>query len=360
MVNTMAKNTKKPNAQVAEKVARKSTAAKKSNLGGIVLSIIVMATLAGGGYVWQQLERSNATWLAEQAELGKRIDQLEQRLNERLDDVEKNFTDSVSALRSELGGDVDHRNLQEIERLLEIANQRLQLSADVDLARNALQLADDRLRRLSHSAYASALAPVREMITNEIALLDNAATVDVVGTLNALSALASSVNELPLAGDTHVMDGGDTHEDAHEDAHEDTNDDAHEDASDDAHEDASDDSWLWEAGKNFLADLGALVQIDTDDQSPPTRSTERRVMMIEKTGLIIDSAQLAFVREQKEVYELRMSAAKNWVTANFNTDSAQVGAWLERWATVAAVSPRAELPDISNSLRALRGVMDAQ
>ena len=352
MANTMAKNTKKPNAQVAEKVARKPTAAKKFNWGGIVLSILVMATLAGGGYVWQQLEQSNATWLAEQAVLGKRIDQLAQRLNERLDDAERNFTDSVSALRSELGVDVDHRNLQEVERLLEIANQRLQLSADVDLARNALQLADQRVRRLSHSAYASALAPVREMITNEIALLDNVATVDVVGTLNALSALANSVNELPLAGDTHVMDGGDTHEDAHEDRHEDTNDDAH--------EDASDDSWLWEAGKNFLADLGALVQIDTDDQSPPTRSTERRVMMIEKTGLIIDSAQLAFVREQKEVYELRMSAAKNWVTANFNTDSAQVGAWLERWATVAAVSPRAELPDISNSLRALRGVMDAQ
>ena len=356
MVNTMAKNTKKPNAQVAEKVARKSTAAKKSNLGGIALSILVMATLAGGGYVWQQLERSKVMLLAEQAVLGKRIDQLAQRLNERLDDAEKSFTDAMSALRSELGGDVDHRNLQEIERLLEIANQRLQLSADVDLARNALQLADDRLRRLSHSAYASALAPVREMITNEIDLLDNAATVDVVGTLNALSALANSVNELPLAGDTHVMDGGDTHDHAHEDRHEDTNDDAHEDA----HEDASDDSWLWEAGKNFLADLGALVQIDTDEQSPPTRSTERRVMMIEKTGLIIDSAQLAFVREQEEVYELRMTAAKNWVTANFNTDSAQVGAWLERWATVAAVSPRAELPDISNSLRALRGVMDAQ
>ena len=80
-------------------------------------------------------------------------------------------------------------------------------------------------------------------------------------------------------------------------------------------------------------------------------------MIFEKTKLILESCQLAFLREQEEAYRARMDAAKNSVTANFDTESAEVGIWLERWAALAAVSPEAELPDISASLRALRQVM---
>ena len=353
MANTVTKKTKKTNAHTAKKVARKSTEAGKSGWVGIFLFIIVAAALAGGGYVWQQLHRSNVVLFAEQSALGKRIDQLGERLNERLAerlaDTEKSFADSIAALRSELGGDDDQRNLEEIERLLEIANQRLQLSADIELAKRALQLADDRLRRLSHSIYTPALAPVRELIADEIASLNNTATVDVVGTLNALSVLADSVNDLPLAGDVHDIDVGDTRKDANDD-----------DSVASSSAQQGDGSWWWDAGKNLVADLGALVQVDIEGKSPPILSTELRMMVVEKTGLIIESCQLAFLREQEEVYGLRMTAAKNWVTANFNTDSAKVGAWLERWTPLAAVSPQAELPDISGSLRSLRAVMDAQ
>ena len=233
-----------------------------------------------------------------------------------------------------------------------IANQRLQLTADVGLAGKALKLADDGLRRLSHSASGLALGPVREMLADEIASLDAVVPVDVAGTLNALAALARSVEELPLAGDVKTAANDSTA------------------AASPPTEQTAGDSSLWAAGQNFLADLGALVQIETDGKpQAPILSGELRRMIFEKTGLILESCQLAFLRAHGEAYAARMEAAKNWVTKNFDTDSAEVAAWLERWATLAAepVSPQpgtgagagAELPDISASLRALREVMRA-
>ncbi len=379
-------------AQAAQKAARKSSGTGK---GGLITAIVVaavltvLAVLAGGGYLWhqralnariagdeqdakqagEQRDRINAmekrldAFLANQTNLGGRVGQL----RERLDNAEKTretgegireenrekirgLSDSIAALRSESGRNAEHRGLEEVERLLVIANQRLQLTADVGLAGKALKLAEDGLRRLSHSASGLALGPVREMLADEIASLDAVVPVDVAGTLNALSALARGVEDLPLAGD--VKTAG--------------NHSAAATAASPPAEQTGGASSLWAAGQSFLADLGALVQIETDGKpQTPILSVELRWMIFEKTGLILESCQLAFLREHGEAYAARMEAAKNWVTKNFDTDSAEVVAWLERWAALAAepVSPQtgagAGLPDISASLRALREVMRA-
>lgn len=355
--------------RVAAKSARKSAGASR-----IFIAIVVIAALAGGGYLWQQralnariasgeqrdrindrvndIEKRLDAFLASRENLGESVNQLSEQSN----DAEKTreqmraeiraLSDSMAALRSEFGRSVERLNLEEAERLLVIANQRLQLSADTGLAGNALKLADDRLRRLSNTTLGPALGPVREIIADEIAALSDRRSVDVADTLNALSALARSVDALPLAGDVNAA----VHAEANAD---DSSANRPADQSGGA-------SWLWDAGKNFLADLGALVQVETDGKSPaPILSDELRRMIFEKTGLILESCQLAFLRAHRDVYAARMEAAKNWVTANFDTESAEVGAWLARWAALAAVSPEAELPDISGSLRALREVMGA-
>ena len=260
------------------------------------------------------------------------------------------LADTVAGLRAELrtvgaelGRNATRRSLQEAEGLMVIADQRLQLSADVERAARALKFADRRLERLADPG----LGPVREILADEIAALENAATVDVAGTLTALAALSHSVDDLPLAGD--AQEEGNKPSSA-----------AHSSATASATDTAPSDSSLWATGKNFLADLGALVQVERDGRPvAPIQSAELRLMIFEKTGLILESCQLAFLRGQKAVYDARMAAARHWVTANFDTESAEVSAWLAQWATLAAVSPEPELPDSFASLEALREVMRA-
>ena len=354
----------------------KAATSKVGKAGRAVAVIGLVGLLAGGGYLWHQdaqnarVEndeqrdrvdaRVNARINARINELRERLERDEKSFNERVEEIRGEaqaqqgvatahrekilsdvqvLSDAVAALRAEFGRSVDRWSLEEVERLMVIANQRLQLAADTELAGNALKLADSRLRKLVDAD--PALGPVRKMLADEIASLDNVATVDVAGTLNALSALSRSVDDLPLAGD--VKDAG-------------VDSAAVEEESSSA-DPAAADSSLWAAGKNFLADLGALVQVERDGKSrAPILSVELRLMVFEKTKLILESCQLAFLRERGDVYESRMAAAKNWVTKNFDTESAAVDAWLERWAVLAAVSPETELPDISASLRALREV----
>ena len=336
----------------------------------VIAGVVIIVLVVAGGYLWQQRALSTRIESDQQlARVDARIGGVEERLDavptdrevfgerfdERLSNAEKSFNegtermrgemqvlnDSVAALRAELGRSVgrsgDHWILEEAERLLVIANQHLQLSADGELAGEALTLADGRLRRLSDSTFGPALAPVREMIADEIAALSDVAAVDVAGTLTAFSALARSVGDLPLVGDVPLTD----------------------DAPARSEEQVDGDSSLVAAAKNLFADLGALVQVETDGMPTPIYSAELRRIILEKTGLILESCQLAFLSKRGDVYAARMEAAKNQVAANFDAESAEVGAWLARWAVLAAVSPQAELPDISASLRALREVMDA-
>ena len=377
--------------RAATPVKSKAATSKVGKAGRAVAVIGLVGLLAGGGYLWHQDAQNARVENDEQrdrvdarvnARINARINELRERLerdgknfNERVEEIRGEaqaqqdaatahrekilsdvqvLSDAVAALRAEFGRSVDRWSLEEVERLMVIANQRLQLAADTELAGNALKLADSRLRKLVDAD--PALGLVRKMLADEIASLDNVAVVDVAGTLNALSALSRSVDDLPLAGDVvGNVKGTDADSAAEEEAVE-------ERVSADP---ADDDSSLWAAGKNFLADLGALVQVERDDKSlAPILSVELRLMVFEKTKLILESCQLAFLRKQGreqgrergDVYASRMEAAKNWVTENFDTESAAVDAWLERWAVLAAVSPEAELPDISASLRALREV----
>ena len=286
-----------------------------------------------------QIRNIRSEILDQQAVVKAQVVESEQVLRTQGNEFRQEFqtlSDSIVKLRSELGRSVDSWSLEEVEQLLVIANQRLQLSADTELAGNALKLADSRLQQLSNPA----LAPIRQLVANEIASLGNVPAVDVAGTLNALSALANSVDNLPLAGDVEdsaVTASGNSSKPSDE---------------------SDGDSSLMTAGRDFIADLGALVQIERNGQPlTPILSAELRLMIFEKVKLIIESAQLAFLREQGEVYSARLAQAGSWVKENFDTETSQVSTWLEQLAGLAAVSPELELPDISESLQALRGVM---
>ncbi len=287
----------------------------------------------------QQVADNEARAESRTQALQQRLDEAAQSLDGRHDGFRQEFdslTASIEDLHAELGTSVEQWNMREVEHLLVIANQRASLGQDARGARAALQLADQRLEDLGDPA----MLPVRESLSREIAALDAVQPVDYAGVTNTLSLLSTTLADLPLRGVTGISGPVAATE------------------SNAAAADGADDGGILGVGKAFLADIGGLVQVEKDGEPVvPPLSPEIRQMIIERGKLILEGAQVALMRAQPVVYQDRLDAAAQWIHERFVDDDEQVVRWLEQLEGLKSVDPEVEMPDISGSLSALRGVM---
>ncbi|WP_423906371.1 uroporphyrinogen-III C-methyltransferase [Candidatus Spongiihabitans sp.] len=287
----------------------------------------------------------------------EQVSTAERVINSQADSFRQEFnalSDSIVKLRSELGRGIDSWTLEEAEQLIFIANQQLQFSGqfsgDSNLAKRALQYADERLQMLANPA----LNGVRRLLTTEIAALDNVQVVDTAEALNKLSSLSSTVENLALAGDIVIPEktsaevtsglGSDQSE---------TVDSETEASVVDRYIQPIIDAGAW-----FLASVGDLIQVEKNGKSiKPVISAEVRQMTYQKTKLILESAQIAFIRQQPELYQNRIQIARSWVEESFDQNSDQTANWLAQLDEVGSISPQSKTPDISGSLKAIREVI---
>ena len=285
------------------------------------------------------------------------ISSAEQNIQSQTDKFRQEFgtlSDSIVKLRSELGRSIDSWTLEEAEQLIFIANQRLYFAGDTQLSRRALQFADDRLQLLADPA----LNNVRQLLATEIAALDSVEVIDTAGVLNNIAILASSVDNLSLAGDLVIPDKADTSSASANSESDVTNTEAPD----------SDDTGIGsytqpivDAGTSFISSLGDLIQIEKNGKSvKPVVSAEARKLNYEYTRIILESAQIAFIRQNPDLYRHRMQSARNWVEERFDMNSGETVNWLAQLDKVALNSPRSELPDISGSLNAIREKINSQ
>jgi len=68
---------------------------------------------------------------------------------------------------------------------------------------------------------------------------------------------------------------------------------------------------------------------------------------------MLDSAQVALVRENPGLYRNRIDAAREWVEHNFNSDAALTRDWVERLDRAGSSFGDVAVPDISASLSAI-------
>lgn len=256
----------------------------------------------------------------------------------------KAFSQSIAKLRFSVGRSLDKWSLSEVEQLMLIANQRLQLSADIDLAKKALQLAEASLQQLSDPTF----APVRAILATEIASLNAVQQPQITITLNEITEMAHALDDLPLVCQTKFCGDEDTDETPQ---------------ANQTQPDSLPDSSFWGTVQSMLADLAELVHIDTADTADqlPTAmlSAEWQWISLEKIKLVLESSKLALLRGQSEAYTARLEEAKKLVNAHFTYESVQVDAWLQRLDELVSRAEQTELPDISASLRALRETIQA-
>jgi len=248
----------------------------------------------------------------------------------------------VAKNRSEMGVARDDWLLQEVAQLLLLANQRLALAGDVVLAQKALALAVDRLKALAGPQ----ILKIRRALSQEQTHLGQMTPVDVAGISLVLAALAESVGDLPLKGDSDRPQWSDS------------DDSAQNGAPDKSADDADGESAVQAFSRKVLSDLGDLVRVRrVDETRPPKLDTAARFLAYENLRLQLVGAQLALLRRDAGVFQENLKQARIWLSDYFDP-----GTPLQRFDTQLAELQQAKValsfPDISGSLTLLRAEIE--
>ncbi len=244
----------------------------------------------------------------------------------------------VAKNRSEMGVARDDWLLQEVAHLLLLANQRLALTGDVVLAQKALALADDRLKALAGPQ----ILKIRRVLSQEQEHLGQMTPVDVAGISLVLAALAESVGDLPLKGDSDRPQWSDS------------GDSAQSSVPDKPADDADSESAVRAFSRKVLSDLGDLVRVRrVDETRPPKLDTAARFLAYENLRLQLVGAQLALLRRDAGVFQENLKQARLWLGDYFET-----GTPVQHFDTQVAELQQSKValnfPDISGSLALLR------
>ncbi|MBT3265046.1 MAG: hypothetical protein HN372_11890 [Acidiferrobacteraceae bacterium] len=244
----------------------------------------------------------------------------------------------VAKNRSEMGVARDDWLLQEVAHLLLLANQRLALTGDVVLAQKALALADDRLKALAGPQ----ILKIRRVLSQEQEHLGQMMPVDVAGISLVLAALAESVGDLPLKGDSDRPQWSDS------------GDSAQSSVPDKPADDADGESAVRAFSRKVLSDLGDLVRVRrVDETRPPKLDTAARFLAYENLRLQLVGAQLALLRRDAGVFQENLKQARLWLGDYFDP-----GTPVQHFDTQVAELQQAKValsfPDISGSLTLLR------
>lgn len=234
---------------------------------------------------------------------------------------------ALEALYQELQKNRDERVLAEVEQLLLIAGQQLQLAGNVKAALIALETADGRLSRADRPQ----LTVLRKVINRDMERLKKTPFVDVVGNGLKLEQLAGAVDSLPLALEQKLTPLADEAKDKNKDAR------------------------YWAILNEYWSDLKHSLRIRyVADSAPPLVAPEQAYFLRENLKLRLLGARLALLAHDDASYKVDIKAANAWVRQYFDPKHKNVAAALVTLKQLAETEISVELPDISNSLDAVR------
>ncbi len=254
-------------------------------------------------------------------QLDDRLQQIES-LHGRLSTIEAN----VASLQGISTGARDAWLLAEAEYYMQIANAQLQLAGNPQLARHALELADERILQLANPA----LTGVRRALSDELRALELMDKPDTAGVTLTLASLADQVDSLPLKMEIDLAD--DT--------------------------DASVDSDLTGTDRALASLRSAFSNVvsvrRTDEALKPLIAPEAQYFLRANLALQLQAARLAVLRGEETIFRQSLDDAAAWLGEYYNTESDSVQSALETITGIRGSVFSQSLPDISESLRLLR------
>jgi len=256
------------------------------------------------------------------------------------DDEISSLAGVVATTRSQIGAVHEDWLLREVAHLLLLANQRLTLLGDIDLAKRALRLADDRLRAFADPG----ILEVRRALSQELSALGQLDSTDLSGTALALGSLVQTVAALPLKGDGDRPDWTTAKD----------NDDSAGDAVSSSSARVEEPGFFGTLMGRLSDDLESLVRVRRVDEAQlPKLDNSERFLAYENLRLHLLVAQLALLRSDQSLYQENLAKARSWLSGYFESTSGtqRFDAQLSEMMQVQVAQ---DIPDISVSLTLLR------
>ncbi|MBI1174422.1 MAG: hypothetical protein GC139_04040 [Sideroxydans sp.] len=235
---------------------------------------------------------------------------------------------ALSTLYQDLSGSRDETVLADVEQMLMIANQQLELSANVKAALIAMQQADERLQHMDRAP----LNSVRKVIGRDMEKLRALPNVDMQGINLQLDSLVGAVDSMPLTQEIRLQQ---------------------ETAAAGAPV-AGDTSWqgfwreIWEEARHLV-----LIE-NTQKRELPLLSPTETFFLRENLKLQLLSARLALLSRDDASFKRELQTAQGWVQRYFDVQSPAGAEAVDTLRKLRASSISIELPDVSDSLQAVR------
>jgi uroporphyrin-3 C-methyltransferase len=311
---------------------------------------VIAALLLAGFAVWQ--------WMSAREELAKTREEVALRLRDadaearagmlaakdsqdraresekRIGVIESKLAESQSqqyaleAMYGELARGRDEWVLAEIDQTLSIAARELQLAGNVPGALAALQAADSRIGGLDRPQFQG----LRKVIQRDIERLRGAPTVDVVGLTQRLDQLVAMVDALPLLAEGRPEPEREV-----------------------AEPDVA--GWWSRLAGAVWDELKSLVRVQRlDAQDASLLGPEQAWFLRENLKLRLMHARVALLQRNDGAYRADLRAASRWLARYFDPQDRRVITAQASLAQLNAASLAVEVPNISDSLAAVRAV----
>ena len=249
--------------------------------------------------------------------------------NLRLQEREAELRAAVADVHRRVGRSGTQWIIAETEYLMRIANHRLILARDTETARVALELADQRLRDTQDPGWAG----VRAQIARDIAKLSTFEVPDAAGLSARLAALVEQIPQLKIARATIGPERTLPERVARE---------------------PGERSWdtllddLWSGFKD-------TVRIrERDKPVQAMLAPEHQFFLYENLKLHLEAARLGIARNDQALLRDNLTTAGEWLDKYFEPGDGTTAALRKTIDEMLTVEISPALPDISQSLRALR------
>lgn len=314
-----------------------------------LVALVVLAAL--GAYAWYDLRRDAQQFRAEAAERLTNADTALTEARARESDLANALRDAqakitllearlaesqsqqaaLETLYRELAPSRDELALTEVEQVLTLAGQQLTLGGNVQAALAGVQLADAKLARMDRPRF----APLRRALARDMDRLKAVPYVDVAGISIKLDQLIGIVDSLPLAKDERLP------------------------APAPLEAPREDPAWI-RFLRDVWNDVRNVVRVEVSDRpAAPLLTPSQSFFLRENLRLRLLSARLALLSRDARAFRADIDAANAWLRQYFDIQSKPVQVALATLAQNAAVPMQGDVPDLSESIDAVRALKAA-
>ena len=338
-------------------MTEENTAQVKASKGPAIIAFLALLTafaaVGAAAYLWtnqQSLRADLKEQLSDQAiriaDYGNRINTLTKQDEETLgqaqeiasntEKLEVRVTGLAHEVASITGLNRVDWQVAHAEHLIRAAHQRLVLTGDSEGAFALLDAADKVVRDIKEIGTIN----LRRAFAKNLNDLKMASHVDIEGIFVKLDVLQEQITQLSMpalnfeAGKAIIKE--------------------------ESNEDAGFNDKVSLVVSNLFSVITEQYEVQhLDEPVKPLLSTDQRTYLKQNLGLLVEQAQLAAIKGNGSIYQRLLSQAEDWVRGHFNLDAPAAQATLATFQQLSTVELNPEVPDVTESMRALKVFSEA-